>query len=305
MRHRVRGRHLSRTSSHRLALRRNLAASLLTHGRIITTMPKAKEVRSFVERLITLARKAVAKRDTDKAAYVHYYRMILSRLQNKEMVKKLVGEGKWREDGGIAQRYMNRNGGYTRIMRLSGSRLGILTGGKVGKIPELEYRMEGVDRKLRLVGNRLGDNAKRVIFELVEGVGEEVKEKVAEPKVEVPKVEPKKPGRKKTAAAKTKEAKAEMPKGEAGGTKAGVAGPKTETVETREEKAKAKPEEPKTAEPKAEATKEKIAAKKPPAADKTAEKAAEVKQPKAQKEQKEPKEPKEQKAQEEQKEQKE
>lgn len=285
-------------------MRRNLAASLLTHGRIITTMPKAKEVRPFVERLITLARKAVSKRDTDKAAYVHYYRMILSKLQNKEMVKKLVGEGKWREDGGIAQRYMNRNGGYTRIMRLSGSRLGILTGGKVGKIPELEYKMEGVDRKLRLVGNRLGDNAKRVIFELVEGVGEEVKEEAVEPKVEVPKVEPKRPGRKKTAAAKTKEAKAETPKVKAGETKAGVAGPKAETVETKEKEAKVKPEEPKTAEPKAEATetKEKTAAKKPPAADKTAEKAAEVKQPKAQKEQKEPKE---QKAQEEQKEEKE
>lgn len=301
MRHRVRGRHLSRTSSHRVALRRNLAASLLTHGRIITTMPKAKEVRPFVERLITLARKAVSKKDTDKAAYVHYYRMILSKLQNKEMVKKLVGEGKWREDGGIAQRYMNRNGGYTRIMRLSGSRLGILTGGKVGKIPELEYKMEGVDRKLRLVGNRLGDNANRVIFELVEGVGEEVKEKAAEPKVEVPKVEPKKPGRKK--AAKTKEAKAETPKpkAEAGETKAEVTGPKAETVETKEAEAKVKPEEPKTAEPKAEATetKERAAAKKPPAAAKTAEKTAEVKQPKAQKEQKEPKE---QKAQEEEKE---
>lgn len=205
MRHRVRGRHLSRTSSHRLALRRNLAASIFAHGRIVTTMPKAKEVRPFVERLITLSRKAVSKKETDKAAYVHYYRMILSRLQNKEMVQKLVGEDKWREDGGIAQRYLARDGGYTRIIRLSGSRLGVLAGGKVGKVPELEYKMGGVERKLRLVGNRLGDNASRVIFELVEGAGEETKKEEA---AEAPKVETRKPRQKRPRTSKT-EAKAE------------------------------------------------------------------------------------------------
>ncbi|MGR3295011.1 MAG: 50S ribosomal protein L17 [Candidatus Bathyanammoxibius sp.] len=206
MRHRVKGRRLSRTSSHRVALRRNLAASLFTHGRIVTTMPKAKEIRPFAEKLITLARKAVSKRDTDRPAYVHYYRMILSRLQDKELTRKLVGEGKWRESGGIAQRYLTRNGGYTRIIRLSGSRLGVLTGGKVGKIQDLEYKMEGVDRKLRLVGNRLGDNANRVIFELVEGVGEEPKAEEVEVKPEAPKAKPKKPQGKKPQAAGAKEA---------------------------------------------------------------------------------------------------
>ncbi len=206
MRHRVKGRRLSRTSSHRVALRRNLAASLFTHGRIVTTMPKAKEIRPFAEKLITLARKAVSKRDTDRPAYVHYYRMILSRLQDKELTRKLVGEGKWRESGGIAQRYLTRNGGYTRIIRLSGSRLGVLTGGKVGKIQELEYKMEGVDRKLRLIGNRLGDNANRVIFELVEGVGEEPKVEEVEVKPEAPKAKPKKPRGEKPQAARAKEA---------------------------------------------------------------------------------------------------
>ncbi len=206
MRHRVKGRRLSRTSSHRVALRRNLAASLFTHGRIVTTMHKAKEIRQFAEKLITLARKAVSKRDTDRSAYVHYYRMILSRLQDKELTRKLVGEGKWRESGGIAQRYLTRNGGYTRIIRLSGSRLGVLTGGKVGKIQDLEYKMEGVDRKLRLVGNRLGDNANRVIFELVEGVGEEPKAEEVEVKPEAPKAKSKKPRGVKPQAAKAKEA---------------------------------------------------------------------------------------------------
>ena len=92
---------------------------------------------------------------------------------NKEIVKKLFGEGKYRESGGIAERYINRNGGYTRILRLSGSRLGVLSGGSIGDIPQLEYKMEGFERKLRLTGNRLGDNASQVIFELVEEAVEE------------------------------------------------------------------------------------------------------------------------------------
>lgn len=274
MRHRVKGRHLSRTSSHRVALRRNLAASLFTHGRIITTLPKAKEVKPFVEKLITLARKAVSKRDTDKAAYVHYYRMILSRLRDKEMVKKLVGEGKWREDGGIAQRYLTRNGGYTRIMRLSGSRLGVLTGGKVGKVPVLEYKMGGVNRKLRLVGNRLGDNADRVIFELVEGLGEEPKkEEAVEPKAEAPKVETKKTGRKRPQAAKAEATKAgaKAPKAKAAGQKAETVEIETKEVEAKEKEAKAGAKETRV------------------------EKAKEAKEPAAQKEQKEPEEQKEKK----------
>jgi large subunit ribosomal protein L17 len=173
MRHGKRGRHLGRTSSHRLALRRNLANSLFTYGRIVTTLPKAKEVRPFVEKVITLAKKALSKKEADRPAYVNYYRRVLSELQDKETARKLVGEGKWREEGGIAQRYMTRNGGYTRILRLSGSRLGVLTGSKVGQIPELTYKMEGKDRKIRMVGSRLGDNADLALFELVEKVGEE------------------------------------------------------------------------------------------------------------------------------------
>lgn len=164
---------MSRTSSHRGALRRNLTVSLFNYGRITTTLPKAKEVRSFAEKMITLAKKGLAKKETDPIAYVHYYRQALSNLQNKEIVKKLFGEGKWRESGGIASRYLTRNGGYTRILRLFGTRLGVLTGSTVGEIPTLEYTMEGRNRKLRMIGNNLGDNAQRVIFELVESSSEE------------------------------------------------------------------------------------------------------------------------------------
>ena len=173
MRHRKRGRHLSRTSSHRGALRRNLTISLFTYGRITTTLQKAKEVRSFAEKMITLAKKGLAKKATDPPAYVHYYRQALSSLHNKDIVKKLFGEGEWRESGGIASRYLTRNGGYTRILRLFGTRLGVLTGNTVGEISTLEYQMEGRNRKLRMLGNNLGDNAQRVIFELVEGPAEE------------------------------------------------------------------------------------------------------------------------------------
>ena len=104
-------------------------------------------------------------------------------MRNAEVVKKLFGEGQWRETGGIAQRYMNRNGGYTRILKLSGTRLGALSGSNVGKIPELEYKMEGRDRKLRLLGRRLNDNASRVIFELVEGAAESLQTGEIKPEV--------------------------------------------------------------------------------------------------------------------------
>ncbi len=172
MRHRMRGRHLSRTAAHRKALRQNITNSLFTYGRIVTTLEKAKETKSFAEKLITIAKKGLLKKDADKPGYVHCYRQVLSKLRNTDVTRKLFGEGQWRESGGIAQRFANRNGGYTRIFKLSGTRLGVLSGSSVGKIPELEYRMEGRDRKLRLLGRRLNDNASRVIFELVAGAAE-------------------------------------------------------------------------------------------------------------------------------------
>jgi large subunit ribosomal protein L17 len=189
MRHRKKGRKLSRTASHRTALRRNLASALLRRERVITTPAKAKEIRPFVERLITLARRAQAHKDRsdpgERAAYVHYYRLVLQRLQDREMVQKLFGEGKWRdEEQSLAERYLHRPGGYTRIVRLGGSRLGMPVGGTVGEIPELTYEIGGRERTLRLTGNRLGDNAPQVIFELVEEGGEMPEGEVA-PAVEL------------------------------------------------------------------------------------------------------------------------
>ena len=118
MRHRVSGKHLGRTSSHRVALRRNLAASLFEHGTIRTTEPKAKDVRRFVEKLITIARKGD----------LHARRLVIARLQDRKVfssdgeqldqtiVQKLFNE--------IAPRYKDRKGGYTRIIRLAERRIG-------------------------------------------------------------------------------------------------------------------------------------------------------------------------------------
>jgi large subunit ribosomal protein L17 len=105
MRHRVHGRKLGRTTPHRRALLRNLCTSLFEHGRITTTVQKAKEVRPVAERLITLG-----KRDT-----LHARRRAAGFLLKAAVVQELFGT--------IAARYADRNGGYTRIVKL-GSRSG-------------------------------------------------------------------------------------------------------------------------------------------------------------------------------------
>jgi large subunit ribosomal protein L17 len=120
MRHRVAGRHLNRTSSHRLALRRNMVSSLFEHETISTTMPKAKEVRGFAEKLITLAKKG------DLASR----RRAIALLNNRAIFKEEDGQnvkvdtviGKLFSE--IGPRYLDRPGGYTRIIRLSKRRLG-------------------------------------------------------------------------------------------------------------------------------------------------------------------------------------
>lgn len=106
MRHMKAGRKLNRTSSHRRALLRSLAQALFEHESVTTTVPKAKEARRFVERLITLAR-----RNTLAAR-----RLVASRLQDEAIAKKLVEE--------IAPRFADRPGGYTRIVKLARRRIG-------------------------------------------------------------------------------------------------------------------------------------------------------------------------------------
>jgi large subunit ribosomal protein L17 len=99
MRHRVGGRKLQRTSSHRAALFRNMAAALIKHEQITTTTAKAKELRPYVEKLVTLAKKGGLSNR----------RIAHSRIMDEAQVRKLFEV--------LAERYASRNGGYTRIIK--------------------------------------------------------------------------------------------------------------------------------------------------------------------------------------------
>ena len=99
MRHRVGHRKLQRTSSHRTALFRNMAAALIKHEQITTTLPKAKELRPYVEKLITLAKKGGLSNR----------RLAHSRLLDDAQLAKLFDV--------LAPRYADRNGGYTRVLK--------------------------------------------------------------------------------------------------------------------------------------------------------------------------------------------
>jgi len=123
MRHAVAGRKLGRSKDHRKALFRNLIKALFLHERIRTTEAKAKAVRGQAEKLITLAKRGLANEDYT----LHARRQAIAYLNSPEIVRKLFDE--------LAPRYEDRDGGYTRIIKL---------------------------------GPRKGDNAPMVILELVE-----------------------------------------------------------------------------------------------------------------------------------------
>ena len=105
MRHRNKGRKLSRTASHKRATMRNMATSLFKHGRIETTTAKAKELRPYAERLVTLA----------KRGDLHARRLVATKIQDRAVLGALFDD--------IAPRYAERPGGYTRILKL-GNRKG-------------------------------------------------------------------------------------------------------------------------------------------------------------------------------------
>jgi large subunit ribosomal protein L17 len=117
MRHRKKGRHLNRTASHRDAMLRNMATSLFLHDRIETTVAKAKELRGYAEPLITKA----------KRGDLHARRLVARKIQDKDALARLFDD--------IAPRYVERPGGYTRVIK---------------------------------VGHRAGDAADLAIIELVE-----------------------------------------------------------------------------------------------------------------------------------------
>ena len=125
MRHRIKGSRLNRSMGHRNALRRNLISELFRHERIRTTRAKATAVRGAAEKLITLAKRGNSVEEASRS--VHARRLAAARLNDPEMVKKLFDD--------IAPRYVDRPGGYTRIIK---------------------------------IGPRVGDAAEMVLLELVE-----------------------------------------------------------------------------------------------------------------------------------------
>jgi large subunit ribosomal protein L17 len=99
MRHRIHGRKLGRTATHRKAMFRNMAAALLKHEQITTTLPKAKEMRAVVDKLITLG----------KRGSLHARRQAFAQLRDDVIVQKLFST--------LAERYKDRPGGYSRVLR--------------------------------------------------------------------------------------------------------------------------------------------------------------------------------------------
>ncbi|MBI2920374.1 MAG: 50S ribosomal protein L17 [Planctomycetes bacterium] len=136
MRHRYVGRKLGRGRTHREAMRRQIVGDLFLNERIVTTVEKAKDFRIFADRLVTIGKKYQAAKDGGMK--IHYLRLAYRYLQDEAMAKKLCTE--------IAPRFMERPGGYTRVLKLGGSRW---------------------SDNAKWAAHRLGDNGQRAILELV------------------------------------------------------------------------------------------------------------------------------------------
>ena len=126
MRHGVAGRKLSVTSSHRLAMFRNMAVALIKHEQITTTLPKAKELRPVAEKLITLG----------KRGGLHARRQAYAQLRDDAMVSKLFGA--------LADRYKTRAGGYTRVLK-AGVRYGDAADMAVIELVDRDPAAKGLD----------------------------------------------------------------------------------------------------------------------------------------------------------------
>ena len=135
MRHRMSGRKLNRTSSHRKAMLANMAASLITHEQIKTTLPKAKELKRFADKIITLG----------KRGDLHARRQAFAVLRDSETVSKLFGA--------LADRYKERKGGYTRVLK-AGFRYGDTAPMAVIELVDRDADAKGAADKARVEAER-------------------------------------------------------------------------------------------------------------------------------------------------------
>lgn len=170
MRHRVQGRKLGRTTAHRTAMFRNQLTALFTHDRIVTTVAKAKELRPLAERMVTLAR----------TGSLPARRRVLTMVPDKEIVRRLFDD--------IAPRFMDRPGGYTRIMRL-GRRRG--DGAEMAIIEFVDYDLAEHDEGAASSKSKtsLMDRAKGMFGGGAKAAGEEATVEAAEESAEEPAVE--------------------------------------------------------------------------------------------------------------------
>ena len=126
MKHKIKGKKLNRTSSHRKALFKNMAQAIIKHEQIITTLPKAKTMKPIVDKLITLAKKGS----------LHAKRQAYSKLRDDKMVTKLFGT--------LATRYADRAGGYTRVLK-AGYRYGDAAAMAVIELVDRDEDARGLD----------------------------------------------------------------------------------------------------------------------------------------------------------------
>ena len=141
MRHRMSGRKLNRTSSHRKAMLRNMAAALIKHEQIKTTLPKAKELRAVVDKLITLG----------KRGDLHARRIAVSRLHgDRKLAEKLFGD--------LADRYRNRPGGYTSVVK-AGFRYGDSSPMAIIELVDRDLDAKGLDSGPVLVDEDVEEEA--------------------------------------------------------------------------------------------------------------------------------------------------
>ena len=144
MKHRIKGKKLNRTSSHRKALFKNMAQALIKHEQIITTLPKAKTMKPIIDKLITLGKKGS----------LHARRQAFSHLRDNNMVSKLFGD--------LATRYADRQGGYSRVLK-AGFRYGDAAAMAVLELVDRDEDARGKDSGPKQGSNKNEEEQKEAI----------------------------------------------------------------------------------------------------------------------------------------------
>ena len=144
MKHRIKGKKLNRTTSHRKALFKNMAQAIIKHEQIITTLPKAKSMKPIIDKLITLGKKGS----------LHARRQAFSQLRDNDMVSKLFGD--------LSTRYAERQGGYSRVLK-AGYRYGDAAAMAVLELVDRNEEARGQDSGPVQINNSAEDEPKEAV----------------------------------------------------------------------------------------------------------------------------------------------